>query len=157
MFDKILIANRGEVALRVMRACKELGVKTVAVYSTEDKDTYPVQYADEAVCIGPAPANKSYLVMSNIIAAAVNTGAQAIHPGYGFLSENADFARACADNDLVFIGPSPECIESMGNKSEARETMQHCGVPTVPGSDGVVETVEEAREFAERVGYRRRR
>lgn len=153
MFDKILIANRGEVALRVIRACKELGVKTVAVYSTEDKDTYPVQYADEAVCIGPAPANKSYLVMPNIIAAAVNTGCQAVHPGYGFLSENADFARACADNDLVFIGPSPECIESMGNKSQARETMQKCGVPTVPGSDGVVETVEEARAFAERVGY----
>lgn len=153
MFDKILIANRGEVALRVIRACKELGVKTVAVYSTEDKDTYPVQYADEAVCIGPAPANKSYLVMPNIIAAAVNTGCQAVHPGYGFLSENADFARACADNDLVFIGPSPECIESMGNKSQARETMQKCGVPTVPGSDGVVETVEDARAFAERVGY----
>lgn len=153
MFDKILIANRGEVALRVIRACKELGVKSVAVYSTEDKDTYPVQYADEAVCIGPAPANQSYLVMSNIIAAAVNTGCQAVHPGYGFLSENADFARACADNDLVFIGPSPECIESMGNKSQARETMQRCGVPTVPGSDGVVESVEDARAFAERVGY----
>lgn len=153
MFDKILIANRGEVALRVIRACKELGVKTVAVYSTEDKDTYPVQYADEAVCIGPAPANKSYLVMPNIIAAAANTGCQAVHPGYGFLSENADFARACADNDLVFIGPSPECIESMGNKSQARATMQKCGVPTVPGSDGVVETVEDARAFAERVGY----
>ncbi|MGI6591629.1 MAG: acetyl-CoA carboxylase biotin carboxylase subunit [Eggerthellaceae bacterium] len=153
MFDKILIANRGEVALRVIRACKELGVKTVAVYSTEDKDTYPVQYADEAVCIGPAQANKSYLVMSNIIAAAVNTGAQAIHPGYGFLSENADFARACADNDLVFIGPSPECIERMGNKSQARETMQSYGVPTVPGSDGVVESVDEARAFAEKVGY----
>ena len=153
MFDKILIANRGEVALRVIRACKELSVKSVAVYSTEDKDTYPVQYADKAVCIGPAPANQSYLVMSNIIAAAVNTGCQAVHPGYGFLSENADFARACADNDLVFIGPSPECIESMGNKSQARETMQRCGVPTVPGSDGVVESVEDARAFAERVGY----
>ncbi|ANE22381.1 acetyl-CoA carboxylase [Denitrobacterium detoxificans] len=153
MFDKILIANRGEVALRVMRACRELGVKTVAVYSTEDKDTLPVRYADEAVCIGPAPANKSYLVMANVIAAAKNTGAQAIHPGYGFLSENADFARACADNDIVWIGPSPECIESMGNKSVARDTMKRCGVPTVPGSDGTVETVEEARAFAERVGY----
>ena len=109
MFDKVLIANRGEVALRIMRACKEMGIKTVAVYSTEDADTYPVRYADEKVCIGPAPANKSYLVMPSIIAAAVNTGCQAIHPGYGFLAENSDFARACADNDLVFIGPSPEC------------------------------------------------
>lgn len=153
MFDKILIANRGEVALRVMRAARELGVKTVAVYSTEDADTYPVHYADEAVCIGPAQANKSYLVMANIIAAAKNTGAQAIHPGYGFLAENADFARACIDNDLVFIGPSPECIERMGDKSSARETMKSCGVPTVPGSDGCLDTVEEAREFANAVGY----
>lgn len=153
MLDKVLIANRGEVALRIMRACKELGIKTVAVYSTEDADTYPVRYADEKVCIGPAPANKSYLVMPSIIAAAVNTGCQAIHPGYGFLAENSDFARACADNDLVFIGPSPECIDAMGNKAAARDTMKACGVPTVPGSDGVVETVEEARKFAEEVGY----
>ena len=153
MFDKVLIANRGEVALRIMRACKEMGIKTVAVYSTEDADTYPVRYADEKVCIGPAPANKSYLVMPSIIAAAVNTGCQAIHPGYGFLAENSDFARACADNDLVFIGPSPECIDAMGNKAAARDTMKACGVPTVPGSDGVVETVEEARKFAEEVGY----
>ena len=153
MFSKILIANRGEVALRVMRAARELGVQTVAVYSTEDADTYPVHYADEAVCIGPAPSTKSYLVISNIIAAAKNTGAEAIHPGYGFLAENAEFARACADNDLVFIGPSPECIERMGDKSTARETMKRCGVPTVPGSDGIVETVEEAARFAERVGY----
>ena len=153
MFDKVLIANRGEVALRIMRACKEMGIKTVAVYSTEDADTYPVRYADEKVCIGPAPANKSYLVMPSIIAAAVNTGCQAIHPGYGFLAENSDFARACADNDLVFIGPSPECIDAMGNKAVARDTMKACGVPTVPGSDGVIETVEEARKFAEEVGY----
>lgn len=153
MFKKILIANRGEVALRVMRACKELGVKTVAVYSTADEDTYPVRYADEKVCIGPAQANKSYLVMSNIIEAAKITGAEAIHPGYGFLAENSDFARACADNDLVFIGPSPECIDAMGNKAAARDTMKACGVPTVPGSDGVIETVEEARKFAEEVGY----
>ena len=153
MFKKILIANRGEVALRVMRAARELGVKTVAVYSTEDKDTYPVSYADEAVCIGPAPANKSYLVMANIIAAAKNTGAEAIHPGYGFLAENAEFARACADNDLVFIGPSAECIERMGDKSTARETMKSCGVPTVPGSDGCIDTAAEAKEFADRVGY----
>lgn len=153
MFNKILIANRGEVALRIMRAAKELGVKTVAVYSTEDEGTYPVRYADEAVCIGPAPSNQSYLVIPNIIAAAEITGAEAIHPGYGFLAENADFARACADNDLVFIGPSAECIERMGDKASARKTMMSCGVPTVPGSEGLCETVEEARRFAEGVGY----
>lgn len=153
MFDKILIANRGEVALRVMRAAKELGVKTVAVYSVEDANTLPVRYADESVCIGPAPSAQSYLVMSNIIAAAKNTGAQAIHPGYGFLAENADFARACADNDLVFIGPAAECIERMGDKASARETMMMCQVPTVPGSDGICATVDDARAFAERVGY----
>ena len=153
MFDKILVANRGEVALRIMRAARELGVKTVAVYSTADKDTLPVRYADEAVCIGPAPAGKSYLNMANIIAAATTTGCQAVHPGYGFLAENSDFARACADNDLVFIGPAPECIDRMGDKAAARETMMMCGVPTVPGSDGVVESVDDAREFAERVGY----
>ncbi len=153
MFDKILIANRGEVALRIMRAAKELGVKTVAVFSTEDEDTLPVHYADEAVCIGPAPANKSYLVMPSIIAAAKNTGAEAIHPGYGFLSENAQFARVCQDNDIVWIGPAPDCIEAMGNKSVARDTMKRCGVPTVPGSDGTIDSALEAREFAERVGY----
>ena len=153
MFQKILVANRVEVALRVMRACRELGVKSVAVYSTEDENTYPVQYADEKVCIGPAPANQSYLIMSNIIEAAKQTGAEAIHPGYGFLAENADFAHKCQEEGLVFIGPSPECIESMGDKSTARETMMNCGVPTVPGSDGCIDTVEEAAAFAERVGY----
>lgn len=153
MFSKVLIANRGEVALRVMRACKELGIKTVAVYSTEDADSYHVQYADEAVCVGAAPATQSYLVIGNIIEAARNTGAEAIHPGYGFLAENADFARACADNGLVFIGPSPECIERMGDKSSARETMKMCGVPTVPGSNGCIDTVEEAAQFAQKVGY----
>ena len=153
MFEKVLVANRGEVALRIMRAARELGVKTVAVYSTEDADTYPVRYADEAVCIGHAQSNKSYLVMASIIAAAKNTGAEAIHPGYGFLAENAEFARACADNDLVFIGPAPECIDRMGDKSSARETMKMCGVPTVPGSDGCLDTVEEAAAFAEKVGY----
>lgn len=153
MFDKILIANRGEVALRIMRAARELGIKTVAVYSEADRDSLPVKYADEAVCIGPAPAGKSYLVMSNLIAAAETTGAQAIHPGYGFLAENADFAKACALNDIKFIGPSPECISSMGDKATARETMVKCGVPVVPGSDGIVDTVDEAREFAEEVGY----
>ncbi len=153
MFKKILVANRGEVALRIMRAARELGVRTVAVYSAADKDTLPVRYADEAVCIGPAPAGKSYLNMSNIIAAAVTSGCEAVHPGYGFLAENADFARACADNNLVFIGPSPECIERMGNKAAARETMAVCGVPTVPGSDGVVTSVLDAQAFASRVGY----
>ncbi len=153
MFSKVLVANRGEVALRVMRACKELGVKTVAVYSIEDADTYPVRYADEAVCIGPAQANKSYLVIPSIIAAAKNTGAEAVHPGYGFLAENADFARACADNDLVFVGPPAACIERMGDKSRARETMRACGVPTVPGSDGCIDTAEEAKKFADKVGY----
>lgn len=153
MFKKILIANRGEVALRIIRAAKELGVKTVAVYSEADKDTLPVKLADEAVCIGPAPATKSYLVMSNIIAAAENTGAEAIHPGYGFLAENADFAKACELNDVKFIGPSADCISMMGDKATARETMIKCGVPVVPGSDGICETVEEAREFAESVGY----
>lgn len=153
MFKKILIANRGEVALRIMRAARELGVKTVAVYSEADKNTAPVKYADEAVCIGPAPAGKSYLSIPNLIGAAEITHAEAIHPGYGFLAENADFAKACALNDIVFIGPSPDCISSMGDKATARETMVKCGVPVVPGSDGIVDTVEEARAFAEEVGY----
>lgn len=153
MFEKILVANRGEVALRVMRAARELGVKTVAVYSTEDANTLPVRYADEAVCIGPAPSNQSYLVQANIIEAAKQTGAQAIHPGYGFLAENADFARACAEEGIVFIGPAAECIEKMGDKATARKTMASCGVPTVPGSDGLCDTVEQAQAFADKVGY----
>ena len=153
MFDKILIANRGEIALRVVRAAREMGIKTVMVYSTADKDTRAVQLADEKVCIGPAPSNQSYLVIPNIIAAAKTTGAQAIHPGYGFLSENADFARACAEQDLVFIGPSADCIDALGNKAAAKATMKKLGVPTVPGSDGPVETVEQALEFAHEVGY----
>ncbi len=153
MFSKILIANRGEVALRIIRACRELGVSTVAVYSTADAETAPVREADEAVCIGPASAAQSYLVIPNIIEAARMTGAEAIHPGYGFLAENADFARACADNDLVFIGPSAECIERMGDKSTARDTMRACGVPTVPGSRGCIDSVEEAAEFARSIGY----
>lgn len=153
MLKKVLIANRGEVALRIMRACRELGIKTVAVYSTEDANTYPVQYADEKVCIGPAPVGKSYLNQANIIAAALNTGADAIHPGYGFLAENADFAQKVLDEGLVWIGPSPLCIQAMGDKATARETMRRVNVPTVPGSDGIVQTVEEARAFAARVGY----
>ena len=153
MFKKILIANRGEVALRVIRAAKELGVKTVAVHSTADADTLPVRMADEAVCIGPAPATQSYLVMSNIIAAAQNTGAEAIHPGYGFLAENSDFAKACEMNDIKFIGPSSDCILMMGDKATARDTMMKWGVPVVPGTDGICETVEDARAFAEACGY----
>ncbi len=153
MLDKILIANRGEIALRVVRAARELGIKTVAVYSQADKDTRAVQMADEKVCIGPAPSALSYLNISNIIGAAQITGAQAIHPGYGFLSENADFARACADNDIIFIGPDADCIDALGNKAAAKATMKKLGVPTVPGSDGPVDTVEDARAFADEVGY----
>ena len=153
MFDRILVANRGEVALRVIRACKEMGVESVAVYSEADKDSLPVAMADHAVCIGPAAASQSYLNMPNIISAALQTGAQAIHPGYGFLAENAGFARACEDSGIVFIGPSPDAIERMGDKSVARETMAAAGVPTVPGSDGVVESYEEALSFAEKVGF----
>lgn len=153
MFSKILVANRGEVAIRVMRAARELGLKTVAVYSEADKNSSHVRYADEAVCIGPAPVTKSYLVMANIIQAAINTGAEAIHPGYGFLAENAEFARACELNGVSFIGPSAECIEMMGDKATARSTMIDCGVPVVPGTDGLCESVEEARAFAEEYGY----
>lgn len=153
MLDKILIANRGEIALRVVRAAHELGMRAVVVYSEADKDTRAVEMADESICIGPAPSALSYLNIPNIIAAAKITGAQAIHPGYGFLSENADFARACADNDIIFIGPSPECIDSLGNKAAAKATMKELGVPTVPGSDGPVDTVDEARAFAHEVGY----
>ncbi len=153
MFDCILVANRGEVALRVIRACREMGIETVAVYSEADKDSLPVAMADKAVCIGPAPAAQSYLSMPNIISSALMSGAQAIHPGYGFLAENAAFARACADSGLTFIGPSPDAIERMGDKSVARETMAAAGVPTVPGSDGSVESYEEALRFAEQVGF----
>jgi acetyl-CoA carboxylase biotin carboxylase subunit len=153
VFDRILVANRGEVALRVIRAAKEMGIETVAVYSETDKDSLPVAIADHAVCIGPATAALSYLNMPNIISAALNMGAQAVHPGYGFLAENSAFARACADSGLVFIGPSPDAIDRMGDKSVARETMMAAGVPTVPGSDGAVESYEEALRFAEEVGF----
>ncbi len=153
MFDKILIANRGEVALRVIRAAKEMGVKTVAVYSQADKDTVAVKMADEAVCIGPAQSSKSYLNMQALIGAAQITGAQAIHPGYGFLAENSDFARACIDNDIVFIGPHPDVMDALGNKANAKATAKVANVPTVPGSDGVVESVEEAKKIAKEFGY----
>ncbi len=153
MFKKILIANRGEIALRVIRSCHELGVATVAVYSEADAHSAAVREADEAICIGPAPSAQSYLMQSNVIMAAQRTGAEAIHPGYGFLSENADFAQLCEDEGIKFIGPSAEAISKMGNKSVARQTAQEAGVPTVPGSEGAVESVDAALEFAEEVGY----
>lgn len=153
MFDRILIANRGEVALRVIRACKEMGVETVAVYSDVDRDSLHARMADRSVCIGPATSAQSYLNMPNIISAALTTGALAVHPGYGFLAENAAFARAVADSGLVFIGPSAEAIERMGDKAVAKETMARAGVPVVPGSDGPVESLEEAERFAAEAGY----
>ena len=153
MFKRILIANRGEVALRVIRACKELGIETVAIYSEIDKDSLPVMMADRAVCVGPAPSALSYLNMPNIISAALTTGADAIHPGYGFLAENAAFARAVGDSGLVFIGPGPDAIERMGDKAVARETMAAADVPVVPGSDGPVDNAEEALAFASQVGF----
>jgi len=153
MFKKILIANRGEIAVRVIRACKEMGIKTVAVFSEVDREALHVQIADEAVCIGPAKARDSYLNMENIISATVLTGAEAIHPGFGFLSENSKFARLCEDCNIAFIGPSADSIEMMGNKSKAREIMIKAGVPVVPGSEGKVDTIKEAIEIAEKIGY----
>ena len=138
MFKKILIANRGEIALRVIRACKELGIKTVAVYSVADKESLHVRFADEAVCIGPAPSNQSYLSIPNIIAAAEITNADAIHPGYGFLSENAKFSQVCEDYGIKFIGASAQMINSMGDKASAKDTMKKAGVPCIPGSDGLL-------------------
>jgi acetyl-CoA carboxylase biotin carboxylase subunit len=152
MFDKVLIANRGEIAIRVIRACKELGVGTVAVYSEADADSLHVAYADEAVCIGPPPATASYLQMPALITAALTRGAEAIHPGYGFLAENAAFSRLCRDEGIKFIGPQPESIERMGDKAMARATMTAAGVPVTPGSDGVVEDLDEAIAVARRIG-----
>lgn len=153
MFKKILIANRGEIAVRIIRACKEMGIDTVAVYSEADKEALHVMLADEAVCIGPAKSKDSYLNMQNIISATVLTGATAIHPGFGFLSENSSFARMCEDCNITFIGPNADTIDLLGNKSRARETMQKAGVPVVPGSDGEVETVKDALELAAKIGY----
>ncbi len=150
---KVLIANRGEIALRVIRACKELGLKTIAVYSKADAEALHVRYADEAVCIGPASSTESYLKPDRITAAAEVTGADAIHPGYGFLSENALFSAICADNDIKFIGPSPETIAMMGDKSCAKDQMRAAGVPVIPGSDGVVPSVEEGKRIANSIGY----
>ncbi len=148
MFKKILVANRGEIALRVIRTCKEMGVKTVAVYSTADAESLHVKFADEAVCIGPAASSESYLKISNIIAAAEITNADAIHPGYGFLSENARFSKICSEHDIKFIGASPEMIDRMGDKANAKATMKSAGVPCVPGSDGVIETFSECKKVA---------
>ena len=153
MFKKILIANRGEIALRIIRTCKEMGIKTVAVYSTADADSLHVKFADEAVCIGPAPSKDSYLKMINIIAAAEITNADAIHPGYGFLSENAKFSKICQDNGIKFIGASPEMIDKMGDKATAKATMKAAGVPCVPGSDGILESFEQAKKVAKEIGY----
>ncbi|GAB2762201.1 acetyl-CoA carboxylase biotin carboxylase subunit [Salinimicrobium soli] len=153
MFKKILIANRGEIALRVIRTCKEMGIKTVAVYSTADAESLHVRFADEAVCIGPPPSNLSYLKISNIIAAAEITNADAIHPGYGFLAENAKFSKICAEHDIKFIGASPEMIDKMGDKATAKATMREAGVPCVPGSEGILESYEQAEKVAAEIGY----
>ncbi len=153
MFKKILIANRGEIALRVIRTCKEMGIKTVAVYSTADAESLHVKFADEAVCIGPAPSNLSYLKMSNIISAAEITNADAIHPGYGFLSENADFSRICQEHKIKFIGASAEMISKMGDKATAKATMKAAGVPCVPGSDGIIPDFETCKKVAKETGY----
>lgn len=152
-FSKILIANRGEIALRILRTCEEMGIATVAVHSTVDRHALHVQLADEAVCIGEAPSSKSYLNIPNIIAAALTRNATAIHPGYGFLAENARFAEICADHQIVFIGPTPEAMQAMGDKSTAKETMQRVGVPTVPGSDGLLTDEQEALAIASKIGY----
>ncbi len=153
MFKKLLIANRGEIAVRIIRAAKELGIRTVAVYSEADKDALHTQLADEAVCIGPAKSSDSYLNMQNIIAAAYNTKAEAIHPGFGFLAENAIFANMCRECHIKFIGPSSEVINLMGSKANAREKMIEAKVPVIPGSDGIINSVEEAYKFAEEYGY----
>jgi len=153
MVEKVLIANRGEIALRILRSCRELGIATVAVFSTVDKKALHVQLADEAVCVGDSLSNKSYLNIPNILAAATSRGVDAIHPGYGFLAENDKFAEMCNDHGIVFIGPSPQAIRSMGDKSTAKETMEDVGVPTVPGSKGLLSNVDEAYKLAEDIGY----
>ena len=153
MFKKILVANRGEIAIRVIRSCKEMGIQTVAVYSTADAESLHVKFADEAVCIGPALSSESYLKVANIIAAAEITNADAIHPGYGFLSENARFSKICEEHGIKFIGASPEMIDRMGDKANAKATMKAAGVPCVPGSDGVIETFSECKKTAKKTGY----
>jgi acetyl-CoA carboxylase, biotin carboxylase subunit len=153
MFRKVLIANRGEIAVRVIRACRELGIPTVAVYSEADREALHAQLADEAYCIGPAPSKESYLNVTNILSIATATGSEAIHPGYGFLSENADFVELCNQCNITFIGPDAESIIKMGDKSSAKETMKNAGVPTIPGTDGLIEDSEEALTIANEIGY----
>ena len=153
MFKKILIANRGEIAMRLIRTCKEMGIKTVAVYSTADQESLHVRFADEAVCIGPPPSSDSYLKMANIMAAAEICNADAIHPGYGFLSENAKFSKICKEHGIKFIGASEEMIEKMGDKATAKATMKAAGVPTIPGSEGILESFDQAKKIAKKTGY----
>ena len=153
MIKKLLIANRGEIAVRIIRACRELGVESVAVFSEADKEALHVQLADEAYCIGPTASKDSYLNFTNIISVANLTGCDAIHPGYGFLAENADFAELCRDCNIIFVGPTPEAISKMGTKDVARETMREAGVPIVPGSQGIINTIEEAIDLANKIGY----
>ena len=153
MFEKILIANRGEIAVRIIRACNEMGISTVAIYSETDKDAMHAKLSDEAYCIGKTSAKDSYLNVKNILSVAIHTKADAIHPGYGFLSENTEFAEACEKFEITFIGPSPEIISKMGDKSNARDTMKKANVPTVPGTDGEIEDINEAIEIANKIGY----
>ncbi|UOY93951.1 acetyl-CoA carboxylase biotin carboxylase subunit [Ectobacillus sp. JY-23] len=153
MIKKVLIANRGEIAVRIIRACKELGIETVAIYSEADREALHVQLADEAYCVGPTASKESYLNFTNIISVAKLTGCDAIHPGYGFLAENADFAELCEECNLIFIGPSPEAISKMGTKDVARDTMEQAGVPIVPGSKGIIKSIESAVELASKMGY----
>lgn len=153
MFRKILIANRGEIAVRIIRACRELGIRTVAVYSTADRSSLHAQIADEAVCIGPADSSKSYLNIAAIISACEITGADAVHPGFGFLSESSKFARICEKCGITFIGPSPESIDMLGDKANAKKTMEEAGVPVIPGSKGAIRSLDEAEELAEKIGY----
>ncbi|MBL4951451.1 acetyl-CoA carboxylase biotin carboxylase subunit [Neobacillus sp. OS1-32] len=153
MIKKLLIANRGEIAVRIIRACREMGIESVAVYSEADRDALHVQLADEAYCIGPTSSKDSYLNVTNIISVAIATACDAIHPGYGFLAENADFAELCRECNITFVGPSPEAITKMGTKDIARETMREAGVPIVPGSQGIIQTIDEALELAEKIDY----
>lgn len=153
MFNKILIANRGEIALRVIRTCKEMGIKTVAIYSKADADSLHVRFADEAVCIGPPPSSESYLNIPRIMAAVEITNADGVHPGYGFLSENANFSEICRQSGVKFIGPTPEMINKMGDKVTAKETMIKAGVPVVPGSEGLLKDVKQGIKIANQIGY----
>jgi acetyl-CoA carboxylase biotin carboxylase subunit len=153
MIEKVLIANRGEIALRILRACREMGIQTVAVHSTADNDAMHVRLADESICIGPPPARESYLNVHAILSAATISNADAIHPGYGFLSENADFAAMVEEHGFTFIGPSPDHIRLMGDKIAAKQAAQDAGIPVVPGSEGEIASIEKAREWAERIGF----